>query len=461
MRRKPRPGGAQQFDLTIQSVGAHGDGVGEVTLERNWREETFQVFVPQTLPGELVTARTTDRPNNGGMRAEVVELQSFSEQRIEPDCEHFGACGGCQLQHWDDAAYQAWKQARVVDAVEKAGGDVSSVLPLTGVPAASRRRARIVIAQMENNQAITLGFRMRSEHRVEPIDGCLILRPELKQAVEALKAIAPDILGLGQDSTRSQKATKGKGKNKSDRRRSAVQVEVDLTLADNGLCLALKGKDEASLDTRLSLTDLGKRLDLARITWNDDPVYQPRTPVIRLGDALVALPPNPFLQPSVEGQQSLVEWVLAAVPDSAELVADLYSGMGTFSFPLAERNHEVLAVEGEESAILALEAARRQDERYAKLSGAVRDLDRWAISAEDLNDFDAVVFDPPRAGANNQSKALAQSQVPVIVAVSCNPATFARDAKHLIDGGYRLDWARGLDQFPWTGHVEIVARFVR
>ena len=126
--------------------------------------------------------------------------------------------------------------------------------------------------------------------------------------------------------------------------------------------------------------------------------------------------------------------------------------MGTFSFPLAERNHEVLAVEGEESAILALEAARRQDERYAKLSGAVRDLDRWAISAEDLNDFDAVVFDPPRAGANNQSKALAQSQVPVIIAVSCNPATFARDAKNLIDGGYRLDWARA-DQFPWTGHV--------
>lgn len=262
-------------------------------------------------------------------------------------------------------------------------------------------------------------------------------------------------------STRAARAHNGKTKTKTKRRRSAIQIELDLTLADNGLCCALKGKDDATLDVRLSLTELGKRLDLARITWNDDPIYQPRTPVIRLGDALVSLPPNPFLQPSVEGQTVLQTWVLEGVPSQANLVADLYSGMGTFSFPLAERQHDVLAVEGNEEAILAMESARRQDERYAKLSGAVRDLDRWAISAEDLNGFDAVVFDPPRAGANNQSRALAQSNVPVVIAVSCNPATFSRDAKHLIDGGYRLIWTRCLDQFPWTGHVEIVAKFER
>ncbi len=461
MRRKPRPGGAHQFDMRIESIGAHGDGVGEVTVEQNWQEQTYQVFVPQTLPGEQIVARSTNRPSGGGLRAEVVELKSVSDDRIDPPCRHFGACGGCQLQHWHEAPYQTWKRARVVDAVQRAGGNPAVVEAINTVPKASRRRARIVMAQMENENSISLGFRMRSEHRVEPIDHCLVLRPELREAVEALKSIAPEILGLNSHSTRAARAHNGKTKTKTKRRRSAIQIELDLTLADNGLCCALKGKDDATLDVRLSLTELGKRLDLARITWNDDPIYQPRTPVIRLGDALVSLPPNPFLQPSVEGQTVLQTWVLEGVPSQANLVADLYSGMGTFSFPLAERQHDVLAVEGNEEAILAMESARRQDERYAKLSGAVRDLDRWAISAEDLNGFDAVVFDPPRAGANNQSRALAQSNVPVVIAVSCNPATFSRDAKHLIDGGYRLIWTRCLDQFPWTGHVEIVAKFER
>ena len=155
-----------------------------------------------------MTARTTDRPNNGGMRAEVVELQSFSEQRIEPDCEHFGACGGCQLQHWDDAAYQAWKQARVVDAVEKAGGDVSSVLPLTGVPSGQPPSSASLLPKWKTTRPLPSVFGCRSEHRVEPIDGCLILRPELKQAVEALKPL-PRIFWVWVKTARAAKSHQG------------------------------------------------------------------------------------------------------------------------------------------------------------------------------------------------------------------------------------------------------------
>ena len=458
MRRKPRPGGATQFEAQVAAVGAHGDGVAQVELELDWQLHSLQAYLPLTLPGERVLARTAGAPIKGGIRAEVIELLEASPQRVEPACPHFGACGGCQLQHWSTDAYQDWKQARVLDAVTKAGGNVDLVRPLIQTPLASRRRARIVIGQMASGGKISVGLRQRSEHRIEPIDGCQVLRPELMAALAPLEAIAPVLLAKGEDNKRTRKRQDKRGKH-STRREAAVHLEVAMNLAENGLCLGLVSPNEPTLDQRLSLTDLGKQLDAAQISWNGEPLYQPRTPVVKLGKALVPLPANAFLQPSVEGQQALSQLVLDAVPVDADLVADLYGGLGTFSFPLAERGHEVLAVESMEAPIQSLEAARRQDEAYAKLSGAVRDLESWPISAEDLGDFDAVVFDPPRAGAFKQAKAIAQSRVPTVVAVSCNPSTFTRDAQTLIEGGYRLEWVQGVDQFTWTGHVELVAKF--
>ena len=430
MRRKQRKGGGKQLTGRIQSIGGRGDGILE-------SPEAFgldgPVFVPLTVPGDEVRVQTTSK-SSSGTQAEILELIREGEARVDPPCPHFGACGGCQLQHWSAAAQQDWKLSRVEEAVQRAGFDPALVLPLESVDPGTRRRAEFVAVQPAG-KPVQIGFRRRASHWVEALDQCLVLHDDLVAALNPLRAALD---GLIED-------------------RDGLRVH--LTLAENGLDIALSGQVRESYDSLDGLARAAAEASWARLTLNDLPVAVNSEPVLTLGGAKVALPQKAFLQPSEDGQTILQSLVLAAIPDEVGLVLDLYSGHGTFALPLAARGHRVEAYEGAEAAIAALQAAAKAAALPVKAE--TRDLSAWPVAGAALKRAGAVVLDPPRAGAKAQSEALAADGPGTLVAVSCNPSTFARDAAILRQGGYSLEWVAPLDQFLFTGHIELVARFYR
>ena len=428
MRRKQRKGGGKQLQGMIDSIGGRGDGI--LTPPPGVEGP---IFVPLTVPGDEVRVQTTSK-SASGTQSEILELLSEGPDRVEAPCSHFGACGGCQLQHWSLSAQQDWKLTRVEEAVSRAGYDPAVVLPLESVDVGTRRRAEFIALQPAG-QPVQIGFRRRSSHWVEVIESCMVLAPAL---VEALPLLRDGLDGLLTD-------------------REGLRVHV--TLADNGLDIALTGGMVEGFETQDRLAQLAAAAGWARLTHNDLPIAARTEPVIELGGTKVALPQRAFLQPSTDGQTILQSLVLAAVSDEAKRVMDLYSGHGTFALPLAQRGHTVQAFEGSDQAIAALSAAAKA--ANMSVDASVRDLAAWPLSGAALNKVQAVVIDPPRAGAKSQTEALAADGPATVVAVSCNPSTFARDARILRDGGYNLEWAAPLDQFLFTGHVELVARFYR
>ena len=428
MRRKQRKGGGKQLQGTIDSIGGRGDGI--LTPPPGVEGP---IFVPLTVPGDEVRVQTTSK-SASGTQSEILELLSEGPDRVEAPCSHFGACGGCQLQHWSLSAQQDWKLTRVEEAVSRAGYDPAVVLPLESVDVGTRRRAEFIALQ-PTGQPVQIGFRRRSSHWVEVIESCMVVAPAL---VAALPLLRDGLDGLLTD-------------------REGLRIHI--TLADNGLDIALTGGMVEGFETQDRLAQLAAAAGWARLTHNDLPIAARTEPVIELGGAKVALPQRAFLQPSTDGQTILQSLVLAAVPDEAKRVMDLYSGHGTFALPLAQRGHTVQAFEGSDEAIAALSAAAKAANMSVEAS--VRDLAAWPLSGAALNKVQAVVIDPPRAGAKSQTEALAVDGPATVVAVSCNPSTFARDARILRDGGYSLEWVAPLDQFLFTGHVELVARFYR
>ncbi len=428
MRRKQRKGGGKQLQGTIDSIGGRGDGV--LTPPPG---AEGPIFVPLTVPGDEVRVQTTSK-SASGTQSEIIELLNEGPDRVDPPCPHYGACGGCQLQHWSLEAQRDWKLTRIEDAITRAGFDPAVVLPLESVEAGTRRRAEFIALQPAG-KPVQIGFRRRSSHWVEVIESCMVLADEL---VAALPLLRDGLDGLMTD---------------------REGLRVHLTLADNGLDIALTGGMIEGFETQDRLAELARSAGWARLTHNDFPIAAQGDPFIELGGAKVALPQRAFLQPSRDGQAILQSLVLAAIPDDAKRVMDLYSGHGTFALPLAGRGHTVEAYESSESAITALKSAANS--AGMTMHAATRDLATWPLSGAALKKVQAVVIDPPRAGAKAQTEALAKDGPPTIVAVSCNPATFARDARILRDGGYSLEWVAPLDQFLFTGHVELVARFYR
>ena len=428
MRRKQRKGGGKQLQGKIESIGGRGDGIlaPQPGIEG-------PVFVPLTVPGDEVLVQTTAK-SASGTQSEILELLSEGPDRTDPPCPHFGACGGCQLQHWSLSAQHDWKLTRVEDAVSRAGYDPALVLPLEAVEAGTRRRAEFIALQ-PMGKPVQIGFRRRSSHWVEVVETCMVLRPAL---LDALPLLCTGLDGLIED-------------------REGLRVHI--TEASNGLDIALSGGMREGFETQDRLAQLAAEAGWARLTHNDLPIAERSAPLVQLGSAQVALPQRAFLQPSEDGQTILQSLVLAAIPDEARRVMDLYSGHGTFALPLAERGHTVEAYEGASAAIEALKTAAKA--AGLDVHAATRDLANWPLTGAALKKVPAVVIDPPRAGAKAQTEALADAGPATVVAVSCNPSTFARDARILREGGYQLEWVAPLDQFLFTGHVELVARFYR
>jgi 23S rRNA (uracil1939-C5)-methyltransferase len=409
--------------VTISALGHLGDGVADVG--------GVQLFVPFVLDGEEVVIR----PGDDG-RADLVRIVTPSVERVAAPCRHFRACGGCALQHVAPTRYAEWKRDQVVAALSARGIDVE-VEPL--VAARSRTRRRATFAAMRTKKGVTIGYYGRATHTIIAVQECPLVVPDIEQSLAALaEIVAPGLTRKG-------------------------RASISVTATETGLDVAVSGgKEEPDGPLRAELAKRAAAADLARLTWDGDILSERRTPLVTLSDLRVAPPPGAFLQATKDGEESLVALVLEGVGD-ARRVIDLFAGCGTFSAALARRS-TVLAVESEPKSLAAFDRAVREQGPALGLKPVelvTRDLFRRPLHMSELLKTDAVVFDPPRAGAAAQCEMLAASSVPKIIGVSCNPATFARDARTLIDGGYKLIRVTPVDQFLWSPHIELVGVFVK
>ena len=381
------------------------------------------LFVPYTVPGDVV------RIAREGTRGRVLEILTPGPTRATPPCQHFGLCGGCALQHVARDAYLAWKREQVVTTLAQRGFDNAPVSKIVSVPPATRRRANFKARR--GTAGMELGFYAAGSRTLVDIHECHILVPALRDLIAPLRAALRPVLNPNES------------------------AELLATATDAGIDLSLKLKRARAPDFLMALSGLANALKLARLAWNGERVAQRAQPMLREGKFEVALPIEPFLQPSAEGERILQRLVIEAV-GSAKHVADLFAGCGTFALLLAPE-HRVHAVDSEATMIEALSASARG----ATVTTETRDLFRRPLLAHELERFDAVVLDPPRPGAKAQAEALAKSRVPRVVYISCNVASFARDARILCNGGYRLARVTPIDQFVWSPHVELAAVFER
>jgi 23S rRNA (uracil1939-C5)-methyltransferase len=426
MSRKPAPFRPRTVELDILAIGARGDGLAKFEGE--------QVFVPLSVPGDRVVARLEGRRADG-FTASLAELVAAGPARREAPCPLFGRCGGCSLQQLSDPALAEWKRDRLVTALTRVGFDSRLVAPLVSVPPGTRRRAAFAFTRLA--RGLVIGFNERASHRIIEIDPCLLLAPPLPALLDPLRGVLADILPVG------------------------ATGDAVATLADSGLDLVIQTEHGLDLFARERLASFAEAQDLARLSWQQgdlaEPVAHRRPAQVTMGGVAVDIPPGGFLQPSREGEAALVALVEAHLPARGPLL-DLYAGSGSFTFPLA-KGRAVTAVEGDAAAIGALGAAARRV--GLSVTALHRDLARSPLLAPELKPFAALVFDPPRAGAAAQAEQIAKGGPPVVVAVSCNPATLARDAATLAVGGYKLVTATPVDQFPWSAHLEAVAVFQR
>jgi 23S rRNA (uracil1939-C5)-methyltransferase len=401
--------------LTIARLGAQGDGIADT--------ETGPVYVPFALPGETVTAaREKDR-------ATLIAVLEPSPQRVEPPCRHFGECGGCAIQHLEDSAYRAWKRDKVVHALKLKGIDTGVVSEMVPCQPASRRRAMLSARRTE--AGILLGYSRALSHTIIDISECPVVLPEIEAALPRLRQLAAIVCATPQP------------------------FHLMATATETGLDIAATGSGKLSDAQRQRATEFVIRERLARLAVDGEIVVEPRKPEISIGTTRLAPPPGGFLQAVAAAEQTMADLVQAHLK-RAKRVADLFAGAGAFALRLATQS-EVHAVEGDQAPLAALDRAFRFGSGLKRVTTERRDLFRRPLTVKELNGFDGVVFDPPRAGAEDQSKQLARSDVPFVAAVSCNPTTLARDLRILLDGGYRLTSVTPVDQFLWSSHVEAVA----
>jgi 23S rRNA (uracil1939-C5)-methyltransferase len=416
MTASPRPAGERIFD--IADLGGRGDGIADDAGEA--------VFVPFALPGETVRATTA------GKRALLRGIERPSPDRIAPLCRHFTVCGGCAMQHLADDPYRVWKRGLVETALAHRGID-AAVEPLVDAHGAGRRRATLHVAFVRGTTQA--GFMQARSHDLLDLDHCPILVAALADAPAIARALAAPFAARGKP------------------------LDIQLTATRGGIDADIRGAGTVALDALLDLPAVAERFDLARVTVAGELIVARRTPVLTAGAATVTPPPGAFLQATAAGETILSALVVAHA-GSAATIGDLFCGIGPFALRLAQRA-TVTAIDSDAAAIAALDTAARRATGLKPLQAVRRDLFRDPLVASELAGFDAIVFDPPRAGAAAQVGELAASRVPLLIAVSCDPASFARDAATLIAGGYRLVRVTPVDQFRHSPHVELVARFVR
>jgi 23S rRNA (uracil1939-C5)-methyltransferase len=409
--------------LTILRIGHRGDGVADTA--------NGPVYVPYALPGETVTVDAV--PGNHPDRRHLIHIDVPSPEHVAPVCEHFGSCGGCALQHWALPAYREWKRGLVVEALRHAGLN-APVAPLLDAHGEGRRRI-VLHGRRGTHDVLEVGFSAPRAHHIVPVNACPILAPGLNGALKAAWTIA-EIL-----------------------KRNQKPLDIQFTATDTGLDVDVRGSGAFEPEQIAELARIAEVHRLARLTRHGELIVQRSQPLVTMGKARVSIPPGSFLQATAEGEATLARLVVEHL-GKAKTVADLFAGVGTFALRIAEQAR-VTAADSEDAAINALQRAVATTQRLKKVDAVTRDLFRRPFLAAELKGFDAVVFDPPRQGAEAQARELAKSAVKTVVAVSCNPTTFARDVRLLTQGGYRLTSVTPVDQFRYSQHVEVVGALTR
>jgi 23S rRNA (uracil1939-C5)-methyltransferase len=402
-------------EVEVVRLGAQGDGVAETSDGRSR-------FVPFALPGERVRLIGEDMP-------EVIG--PVSPDRRTPICRHFGICGGCVAQHMSEPLYADWKRGIVVEAFRQRGL-TPEVAPLLRVPPGSRRRA--VLTCRRTGDTVTLGYHGRRSHVLFDLEECPVLAAEIVAGLPGLRAIAT-LLPAG-------------------------ETRFTVLATPAGLDVSVEGKLRApSAKAAAAMARISAERGFARITMAGETIVERGSAVVQTSGVDVLPPPGAFVQAVAQAEAALVNAVIDRI-DRPKRVADLFCGIGTFAFALARRSR-VSAFDSDKAAVAALQSAVRHASGLKPIDARLRDLFREPLSPRELAQFDAVVLDPPRAGAKAQCEALARSEVRGIVYVSCDPATLARDARTLVDAGYRLGEVAPVDQFLFSAHVELVAAFTR
>ncbi|HXE23811.1 MAG TPA: RNA methyltransferase [Roseiarcus sp.] len=402
-------------EVAIVALDAEGHGVA-----------VDGTIVPFALPGERALVRE-------GKRAELVETLNAAPGRAAPICPWFGRCGGCAAQHMPASLYRPWKRGLVADALEREGvrAEVKDLIDAHG---AGRRRATFH-ARFPHGSPDEVGFMRARSHAIVAIDGCPLFSPGMAGAIPAARSLSGDLRGL------------------------MKPLDIGVTATLDGLDVDLRGSGPLGRAEAEKLARTADALDLARVSNHGEVVIERRAPRVAFGEAIVRLPPGGFLQATEAGEAWLAAFAERALA-GARRIADLFCGAGAFALRLA-RGHEVFAADSEPAAVAALARAAATAPGLRKLDAETRDLFRRPLRAQELAAFDAALIDPPRAGALDQARALAASTLPLVVSISCNPATFARDARILIDGGFQMESPTPLDQFRFSAHVEIAAVFRR
>ncbi|WP_292082942.1 MULTISPECIES: class I SAM-dependent RNA methyltransferase [unclassified Brevundimonas] len=410
--------------LTIARMGHQGDGIAETP--------NGFVFVPGALPGEVISGDVKDG------RVEAFDLIEASPDRRPIHSETYAECGVAPLQHWADEPYLAWKREVVIQTLAREGIE-TEVEATVAVPQASRRRLALH-ARSGPGGRVLLGFKARRSWRLVELTDCPVSDPALIAALPGLAKVAAPFLGHP---------------------KSAPTLHV--TLTDTGLDVDVTGVEKKSggltADVTARAIAAAAEAGLARLSLDGDTLVMARQPRITFGRATVPLPPAAFLQAAPAAEAAMVSRAVEAVR-GAKKVADLFCGAGTFTFPLAEFA-SVIAADSSAASIAALKAGVSTAQGLKTIEAQARDLFRRPLSPYDLKGCEAIVIDPPRAGALEQTQQLPGTKAGLVVGVSCNPQTFARDARVLIDGGFRLEKVTPIDQFLWSTHVELVGIFRR
>lgn len=399
--------------FTIARLGAQADGIAET--------ERGPVFIPFTLPGEAVTAaREKDR-------ATLMAVLEASPLRKDPPCRHFGACGGCAIQHLEDTAYRKWKRGKVVEALRSRGID-SPVAEL--VPCLPRSRRRVTMTARRTDSGMILGYLKAMSHHIIDVEECPIARPEIEAALPVLRVLA-DLICHTSDPFR-----------------------MLVTMTASGLDIAASGAGKLPNLARMAVSDFVIREGFSRLSIDGEVIVEPKKPVVMFGSVPVSPPPGGFLQAVEAAEEAMAQLVVSHLRKAKKIV-DLFAGSGAFALRLATKS-EVHAVEADAPALTALHNGFRFASGLKKVTVERRDLFRRPLNPKELGAYDGLVFDPPRAGAEEQARQIAGSDVPLVAAVSCNPATLARDLRILVDGGYAVTSVTPIDQFLWSPHVEAV-----
>ena len=410
---------ATRISLDIAALSPRGHGLG-------WAPSGF-IEVPFALPGETIEAEVE------GARGRLLGFGRTAPERVPPPCPHFGACGGCSLQHFDLSAYAEWKRSVIVSTLSK-NGLSAPVLPLVDAHGAGRRRI-VLHARLGPNGESRLGFMAARSHDLIDIRDCLVLAPELEPSLAAARDLAKLLMPV------------------------SPAFDLQFTAVLGGLDADIRGLPRKASFSLAEAANVCGRHGILRLSVHGEPALGLKPPLVDCGGVKVPLPPGAFLQATAAGEEALAAFILERA-QGVKRAADLFCGIGTFALRLA-RQTPVLAMDADGAAIDALGSAVRHAQGLKPVTALRRNLFKEPLAVTELDAFDLVVFDPPRQGAEAQARELARSRLRRIIAISCLPATFSRDAAILVDAGYALKEVLPIDQFRWSAHVELAALFVK